>query len=241
MTYESGRQRQDVWSKRTWEAPEKDAGAGDAVVLTKEQAEKLQEKKQLKVLTKGRGSGTMETEENINHWFEKIGEIDPTDKRTTAQLFHDFEQQYADSKIEHCRVITAKGEVYDVHGGTATVDTTLLGEKMRGSINEHNHVTGKSQYSFSWDDLRESIDDGSKIVIAFDEKYRYTMTFPDTSLSLDAAYEIYKTADYEVGDIVALSYTSGKGKQISDEDYQHEVMRRACERLGVLYERKRKN
>lgn len=230
-----------MWSKREWEVPEKDAGAGDAVVLTKAQAEKLQEKKQLKVLTEGRGSGTMETEENINHWFEKIGEIDPTDKRTTAQLFHDFEQQYADSKIEHCRVITAKGEVYDVHGGTATVDTTLLGEKMRGSTNEHNHVTGKSQYSFSWDDLRESIDDGSKIVIAFDEKYRYTMIFPDTSLSLDAAYEIYKTADYEVGDIVALSYTSGKGKQILDEDYQHEVMRRACERLGVLYERKRKN
>ncbi|MBR5372763.1 MAG: hypothetical protein IK130_11185 [Oscillospiraceae bacterium] len=42
MTYENGRQRQDVWSKRTWEAPEPGAGAGDPVVFTKEQAEKLQ-------------------------------------------------------------------------------------------------------------------------------------------------------------------------------------------------------
>jgi hypothetical protein len=38
VTYENGRQRQDVWSKRTWEAPEPGAGAGDPVVFTAEQA-----------------------------------------------------------------------------------------------------------------------------------------------------------------------------------------------------------
>lgn len=38
VTFENGRKRQDVWSKREWEAPEPDAGAGDSVVLTKEQA-----------------------------------------------------------------------------------------------------------------------------------------------------------------------------------------------------------
>ncbi len=38
MTYENGRQRQDVWSKRTWEAPEPGAGAGEPVVFTAEQA-----------------------------------------------------------------------------------------------------------------------------------------------------------------------------------------------------------
>lgn len=41
VTYENGRQRQDVWSKRTWEAPEPGAGAGEPVVFTKEQAEIL--------------------------------------------------------------------------------------------------------------------------------------------------------------------------------------------------------
>lgn len=52
VTFENGRQRQDVWSKRTWEVPGKDAGAktpvrlkpgqvagaGKPVVLTKERA-----------------------------------------------------------------------------------------------------------------------------------------------------------------------------------------------------------
>lgn len=42
VTYENGRKRQDVWSKREWEAPKPGAGAGERVVLTKEQAEKLQ-------------------------------------------------------------------------------------------------------------------------------------------------------------------------------------------------------
>lgn len=44
VTYENGRKRQDVWSKREWEAPEEGAGAGERVVLTEEQAKALQEK-----------------------------------------------------------------------------------------------------------------------------------------------------------------------------------------------------
>ena len=42
VTYENGRKRQDVWSKREWEAPFEDARAGEPVVLTEEQAEKIQ-------------------------------------------------------------------------------------------------------------------------------------------------------------------------------------------------------
>lgn len=38
VTYENGRKRQDVWSKREWEASEPGAGAGERVVLTEEQA-----------------------------------------------------------------------------------------------------------------------------------------------------------------------------------------------------------
>lgn len=53
VTFENGRKRQDVWSKREWEAPEPGAGAGDPVVFTAEQAKALQDEKQLKVLTNG--------------------------------------------------------------------------------------------------------------------------------------------------------------------------------------------
>lgn len=52
VTFENGRKRQDVWSKREWEAPEPGAGAPEPVRLTPEQARKLQEKHQLKRLTK---------------------------------------------------------------------------------------------------------------------------------------------------------------------------------------------
>ena len=50
VTFENGRKRQDVWSKREWEAPEPGAGAGERVVLTEEQAKALQEKHGLTIL-----------------------------------------------------------------------------------------------------------------------------------------------------------------------------------------------
>lgn len=53
VTFENGRKRQDVWSKREWETPEPGAGAGDPVVFTKEQVKALQAEKQLEVLTNG--------------------------------------------------------------------------------------------------------------------------------------------------------------------------------------------
>ena len=52
VTFENGRKRQDVWSKRTWEAPEPGAGAGDPVVFTKEQAKAFQAQNGLTILPK---------------------------------------------------------------------------------------------------------------------------------------------------------------------------------------------
>ena len=53
VTFESGRQRQDVWSKRTWEVPGKDAGAAEPTVLTAAQAAEIEAKHQPTVLTNG--------------------------------------------------------------------------------------------------------------------------------------------------------------------------------------------
>ena len=53
VTFENGRKRQDVWSKREWEAPEPGAGAGDPVVLTEEQADQLNLLGKLKSLFSG--------------------------------------------------------------------------------------------------------------------------------------------------------------------------------------------
>lgn len=59
VTFENGRKRQDVWSKREWEVPEKDAGAGERVALTKAQARELEEKHMLEVLTNPAESGIL--------------------------------------------------------------------------------------------------------------------------------------------------------------------------------------
>ena len=72
VTYENGRKRQDVWSKREWEVPAEDAGAGERVVLTAEQAEKLQKKHQLKALTNDTERAKIKTKEHIPATSEEI-------------------------------------------------------------------------------------------------------------------------------------------------------------------------
>ena len=76
-----------------------------------------------------------------------------------------------------------------------------------------------------------SIKDGTQISIAFDEKYRYSMTIPDKEFGEDDWYYAFKEAEFEVGDRRIF------GELISDEDEPHEIMKSACERLGIKYER----
>lgn len=58
--YENGRQRQDVWSKKKWEAPAADAGAKKPTILTPAQGRELQEKHKPTVLTNGSRSGIIQ-------------------------------------------------------------------------------------------------------------------------------------------------------------------------------------
>lgn len=109
---------------------------------------------------------------------------------------------------------------------------------MKRSINEHNHVTGESQYSFSYDDLKESAEDGSDTVFAFDEKYRYFVKF-DKKISEDDLYDAYEVSKKEVGDMRLKDYYDGI-KTISDEDEQHEIVKRICEKVGIKYGRIKK-
>ncbi len=178
----------------------------------------------------GRSSGKNDRIISDNHTFEKIGTIDFNDLKTINKLLNEFEAKYKDSNIEHCRVFAKNGNVYDVHGDSYRVNTSLLGDENMGSINEHNHVTGESQYSFSWEDLESCADDGTKMAIAFDEKYRYYMIFPDKKLSEDEVYNVYQKAEQSVGDDMKLH-----PEKVKEGDEQHERIRRACEELGIKY------
>lgn len=181
-----------------------------------------------RIIIKGRGSGTGNG--NNEHYYELIGKIDYNDKKAVARSLMEFEEKYKNSDIEHCRVITVSGDVYEVHGGKYTVDTSILGDKLKDSINEHNHVTGESQYSFSWEDLKSCADDNTKIAMAYDEKYRYSMIFPNKIFDEDKVYEAYQKAKYSVDEEM---FKNSESIPIGDE--QHERIKKACEELGIKY------
>ena len=63
-TYENGRKRQDVWSKKTWDAPEINPQDSQPTVFTQEQAKALEQRNlsQFKGLTNGENSGIIEAE-----------------------------------------------------------------------------------------------------------------------------------------------------------------------------------
>lgn len=84
VTYECGRQRQDVWSKREWEAPEADAGAGEPVRLTAEQARELEAKHLPMVLTPRAKSGTMESREPIRISMQFFGQPNFSNQTTAG-------------------------------------------------------------------------------------------------------------------------------------------------------------
>ena len=174
----------------------------------------------------------LEDMEEIRRYVNTLSKAEMRDKKALAASLAEFEQKYKDSSIERCRVITTTGEVYEVHGDRYRVDTTLLGNLMNGSTNEHNHVTGESQYSFSWEDLIGSVNDGSTNALAFDEKFRYAMIFPKSSLSEDQVYDAYRRATDSVGNDMIIY-----PERIPEGDEQHERIRRACELLGIQYRR----
>ena len=177
-------------------------------------------------------------EENSKSKPQKIGTVDFNDKDGVNYAIRDFEGRYAQADIERCIVVTTQGEVYEIEGERWTVDTTVLGDKMKGSINSHNHVAGESSYSFSKEDLESSVQDGSYRSEAFDEKYRYSMVI-EKEISLGALYDAYSESELEVKEIMLSDYFFGT-ESIPDENIQHEVIKRTCEKVGIKYGREKK-
>lgn len=74
VIYENGRQRQDVWSKRTWEKPKVGAGASPPTKFTPEQARAMEQEKLRNIhglsIDNGRGSGIIEARESMFRTFD---------------------------------------------------------------------------------------------------------------------------------------------------------------------------
>lgn len=167
------------------------------------------------------------------HFVTASGKIDPIDSKAVKAELDKFISENIDSKTEKCLVISKSGEMFTVHGDKYTVNTELLGNTMSGSTNIHNHVKGMSQYSFSYDDLKSSISDGTKQAIAFDEKYIYSMSKYPVGITEDKIYAVYEQAKNSV-----MTDLFENPAKILEGDEQHERIKRACEALGIEYERK---
>ena len=89
VTYENGRQRQDVWSKRTWEVPGIGAGASKPTVFSQKQAQNLQNEMGLTILP---NNGTIVTDGMLRK-ASPSGRIEPMPKKQFRRIAKAFKLQ----------------------------------------------------------------------------------------------------------------------------------------------------
>ena len=102
VTYENGRKRQDVWSKRTWEVPDEEAGSQKPTVFSREQGQKLQEDNAPKRLTGGGGSGIINIEEKnpviIGMQFFAEKDLENQETASIVRSMRKFEKRISEHK-----------------------------------------------------------------------------------------------------------------------------------------------
>ncbi|MBR1897864.1 MAG: hypothetical protein IJ825_03180 [Oscillospiraceae bacterium] len=95
VTYENGRERQDVWSKRTWDAQDPKEvmrQAREPVKLTQEQAERLQENA-LQQLTLAGERDIIDLGSDAMFRRKKEGKIEPMPKKQFQRIVKRFKEQ----------------------------------------------------------------------------------------------------------------------------------------------------
>lgn len=188
--------------------------------------------------THGRGSGAPVTY-GKNSFLHKVGTIDFNDKSAVYALLEKFEDKFSSKSREYCLVVAKDGSVYMARGRAAEIDTDIVfGSKMKGSYNSHTHPPDQTEYSFSKQDIYGAVADGSAVMRAADDKFRYEINLKGMKLTRndveDAIYnaEINRPESYDK-----------KGYTLNDyeENRQHSQIEDICEQLGVEYTRWKKN
>lgn len=188
----------------------------------------------------GRGAGKPVTVTyGKNSFMHKVGTVDFNDKKAVYELMERFEDKFNSKSREYCLVIANDGTVYMARGRAAEIDTDIIfGDKMRGSYNTHTHPPDQTEYSFSKQDIYGAAADGSAVMRAADDKFRYEVrlngkkiTQEDVTAALqnanDFKYDSYDNKGYLIGD-----YKINKS---------HSIIEDVCEQLGVEYTRWKKN
>lgn len=188
--------------------------------------------------THGRGAGKSSTY-GENSFLHKVGTVDFNDKKAVYELMERFEDKFNSKSREYCLVVATDGSVYMARGRAAEIDTDIVfGSKLRGSYNSHTHPPNQTEYSFSLQDIYGAAADGSAVMRAADDKYRYEINFNGRKFSRndveDAIYhaELYRPESYDK-----------KGYTLNDfaENGRHSIVEDICEQLGVEYKRWKRN
>lgn len=187
VVYESGRGRQNVWSKQYWSAEQE----REYLRLRDEMAPKRLNAKQAQALRERVGGLTFGGNIDIIRLGAKIpqnglikeheaprslGIINYENKKDIKNKIDLFEKTMVGKEIEHAIVFTRDGKSYLCFGVNDEVyPNTDLGERIRGGTIAHNHPASEKAYSFSMTDIRLFEEYGLDILRGCDDKYIYEL------------------------------------------------------------------
>jgi len=156
-TYENGRQRQDVWSKKSWEVPSLTRRDSAPARLSTEQARQLQVRNlSYRGLTNGGGSDIIETS-RIHAIGDAESELYETNHSFDSRVTQDVRKAFNE---EYQRAVEMYGEIDTISG----IDVMTVNSTDEGSYNDNSR----------WISLRHAEKkNGLKIMAAIaQEKFR---------------------------------------------------------------------
>lgn len=179
-----------------------------------------------------RGSGTGDDGKGPGKPIHQyLGKVDPSDTEQVEALKDMFCEKYASSPVENMMVITKDGEVHVMTDNEPKkVDCSYLGDKMVGSYNIHTHPPKETQFSFSTEaDIPAAFYDGTAVMEAVDEKYRYRFVVPE-GITFEQFDEVRAEVDSNIASVMAeRGYTDDE----FEENQQHVIIDETCKRLGI--------
>ena len=159
-----------------------------------------------------------------------LGHIDPNSEEERNAYVDHFIDEYGNAEYEYMLVVDSKGDVSLLTSKLPDmIDMTDVDITMKGSYNIHNHPAAETQISFSDDmDVPYMLDDGTKIMEAFDYKYRYRLEQMD-GVTKEQWVEARSQAEGNM-----LSIMQDRGLDLSDyEEYaKHILIEESCRILG---------
>ena len=142
-----------------------------------------------------------------------------------------FINEYKTAEIEHLLVIDRNGNVHHITSGSKdSVFYENLDEVFKDSYNIHNHPPNETQFTFSADaDIPSMFADGTKVMEAFDYKYRYRFERPEgiTFEEWENAFEHIKSNKAEIFTEKGLNFEE------YEENYLHILIEQTCKKLGI--------